>query len=48
MVINLSSDIIRYLEKHGLLLTAGHCVEAKRELIAERMSRNYEKDTRAT
>lgn len=47
MVIELSSDIVRYLEKHGLLLTAGQCVEAKRKLIAERMSRNHEKDTRA-
>jgi hypothetical protein len=47
MVIDLSSDIVRYFEKHGVLFDADQHMEVKRELISERMSRNHEKDTRA-
>jgi hypothetical protein len=47
VVINLSSDIVRYLEKHGVFLDADQHMELKRELVPERMSRNHEEDTRA-
>lgn len=47
MVIALSSDIVRYFEKHGALLDADQHVETKRESIPESVSRNHEKDTRA-
>jgi hypothetical protein len=37
MVIDFSSDIVRYLEKHEMLLDADQHVEAKRKLIPERI-----------
>jgi hypothetical protein len=47
MVVDLSSDIIRYLEKHRLLLTVGHYVDAKQKLIAEKTLRKYGRSTHA-